>query len=81
MGKAKKRPGPNLVRVGDLKPGDRIRFHDGVTVTNPTVYEVVRFLPIKGTDQGHLDLADPETGRLESAPQLLNCGFRVELVT
>jgi hypothetical protein len=81
MRKAKKGKRPELVRVGDVHPGQRIRFHDGVAVRNPKVYEVVRFLPILGTNQGHLELKDPEAGRLEAAPDLLSAGFRVELVS
>ena len=78
--RATKRKRPQLIRVGDLEPGQRIRFHDGVAVRNPKVYEVVRFVPIPGTNQGHLELKDPQAGRLEAAPDLLSAGFRVELV-
>ena len=80
MGKKGKRKGPNLVRVSELQPGHRIRFHSGVALSNPKVYEVVRFLPIQGTSQGHLELKDPATDQLEVAPDLLSEGFRVELL-
>ena len=82
MGKGKgKRRGPDLVRVGDLQPGQRIRFHDGVTLFNSKVYEVVRFTRVKGNPRGYLELKDPETNRLEAAPDLLSEGFRVELLS
>jgi hypothetical protein len=81
MGKAKKGKRPELVRVGDVQPGQWIRFHDGVAARNLKVYEVVRFVPIPGTNQGHLELKDPQADRLEAAPDLLSAGFRVELVS
>ena len=72
---------PKLVAVGDLQPGQRIRFHEGLRVTNPKVYEVVRFLPLPGIGWGYLELKDPQTDRLETAPDLRNGRFRVELVS
>ena len=81
MGRAKRREKPKLVAVGDLQPGQRIRFHDGLKVTNPKVYEVVRFLPLPGIGWGYLELKDPQTDRLETAPDLRNGRFRVELVS
>jgi hypothetical protein len=81
MGKAKKGKRPKLVRVCDLEPGQRIRFHDGVAAPNAKVYEVGRFLPIEGINRGHLELKDPQADRLEGAPDLLSRGFRVEVVS
>jgi len=77
MGRAKLR----LVTVCDLQPGQRIRFHNGLRVTNPKVYEVVRFRPLGSLERGYLELKDPQTDRLERAPDLVHGRFRVELVS
>ena len=77
MGRAR----PKLVPVGGLQPGQRIRFHDGPRVTNPKVYEVVRFRPLRGLDRGYLELKDAQSGRPEAAPDLLHSRFQVELVS
>jgi hypothetical protein len=81
MGKAKGRATPKLVPVSELRPGQRIRFHNGLWVTNPKVYEVVRFRPLRGLDRGYLELKDPQTGQPEAAPDLLHGRFQVELVS
>jgi hypothetical protein len=56
MRKAKHRAKLNLVTVGELQPGQRIRFHNGLWVTNPKVYEVVRFRPLRSLQRGYLEL-------------------------
>jgi hypothetical protein len=81
MGKAKHRAKLKLVRVGDLQPGQRIRFHNGLWLTNPKVYEVVRFRALRGVERGYLELKDPQTDQLEVAPDLLHGGLQVELVS
>ena len=70
-----------MVSVGDLQPGQRIRFHNGLWVTDPKVYEVVRFRPLVGIERGYLGLKDPQTDRHEAAPDLLHGRFQVELVS
>ena len=81
MGKAKKRRTKlKRVTVAELQPGQRIRFHNGLWVTNPKVYEVVRFRPLRSRARGYLELKDPQTDRLEAAPDLLHGRFQVELV-
>jgi hypothetical protein len=69
-----------LVTVGDLQLGQRIRFHNGLWVTDPKGYEVVRFRPRRSLERGYLELKDPQTDRLEAAPHLLHGRLQVELV-
>jgi hypothetical protein len=64
-----------------LQPGLRIRFHNGLWVTNPKVYEGVRFRPLPGIERGYLELKGPQTDRWEAAPDLLHARFRLELVS
>jgi hypothetical protein len=73
--------GQSWSRLATLSPGRRTCFHDGVAAFGAKVYQVVQFLPISGTDRGHLELKDPQADRLEVVPDFLSRGFWVELVS